>query len=55
MDDYSRYIIAWKFIATISASDVKETLDMAVKKTGVNKAHVNHKPRLLSDNGPCYL
>jgi len=55
MDDFSRYIIAWKLFATMSASDVKETLDMAVKKTGVNKVHVRHKPRLLSDNGPCYL
>lgn len=55
MDDYSRYIISWKLFTTMSAGDVKETLDMAVEKTGVSKVHVRHRPRLLSDNGPCYL
>lgn len=55
MDDYSRYILSWKLFSTMSADDVKETLDMAVTKTGVTKIHVRHRPRLLSDNGPCYL
>ncbi len=39
----------------LSADDVKKTLDMAVTKTGGTKVHVRHRPRLLSDNGPCYL
>jgi len=39
----------------MSADDVIETLNMAVEKNGVTKVHVRHKPRLLSDNGPCYL
>ena len=55
MDDYSRYIISWKLFGTMSADDVKQTLDLAVEKTGVDKAHVRHRPRLLSDNGPCYI
>ncbi len=55
MDDYSRYIIAWKLCSTMSATDVKETLDKAVEVTGVDRVKVRHKPRLLSDNGPCYL
>lgn len=55
MDDYSRYILSWKLFSTMSADDVKETLDMAVTSTGVMKVHVRHRPRLLSDNGPCYL
>ena len=55
MDDYSRYILSWKLFSTMSADAVKETLDMAVTKTGVTKVHVRHRPRLLSDNGPCYL
>ena len=55
MDDYSRYIIAWKLCSTMSATDVKETLDKAVEITGVDRVKVRHKPRLLSDNGPCYL
>ena len=35
--------------------NVKGTLDEAVKNTGVNHIRVKHRPRLLSDNGPCYL
>jgi len=55
LDDYSRYIIAWKLFKTMSANDVKELLDLALAKTGVSKVAVRHRPRLLSDNGPCYL
>jgi transposase InsO family protein len=39
----------------MAASDVQETLEMALKKTGLQKARVGHRPRLLSDNGPAYL
>ena len=39
----------------MTALDVKDTLDEAIKNTGVNHVQVRHKPRLLSDNGPCYL
>jgi len=35
--------------------DVKELLDLAINVTGINRIHVKLKPRLLSDNGPCYL
>jgi transposase InsO family protein len=55
MDDYSRYILSWKLFPTMSATDVQETLDMALQKAGVDKIKVRLKPRLLSDNGPCYL
>ena len=55
LDDYSRYILAWKLTATMGATDVKETLDAAIDYTGVSQVPVQHRPRLLSDNGPCYL
>lgn len=55
MDDYSRYILAWKLCKTMSADDVKQTLDIALEKTGIDKVNVVRKPRLLSDNGPCYI
>ena len=55
LDDYSRYIIAWKLFTSMTASDVKELLDMAIAKTKTSSVSVRHKPRLLSDNGPCYL
>ena len=55
IDDYSRYIISWKLFATMSSTDVQETLDMALEKTGAHKIKIRLRPRLLSDNGPCYL
>ncbi len=55
LDDYSRYIIAWKLSATMAATDVEETLDQALAATGVQSVPVRHRPRLLSDNGPAYV
>ncbi len=54
LDDYSRYIIAWRLCTSMSASDVSDTLDDALSFTGLDEVKINHKPRLLSDNGPCY-
>jgi transposase InsO family protein len=55
LDDYSRYVIAWKLFPTMGAGDVKELLDLAVERSGTSQVAVRHRPRLLSDNGPCYL
>jgi len=55
LDDYSRYIIAWKLSPTMGERDVEETLELALQKTGLEQARVRHRPRLLSDNGPAYL
>lgn len=55
LDDYSRYIVAWKLAKSMAADDVKDTLDLAIEKTGVGKIKVRHRPRLLSDNGACYI
>jgi putative transposase len=55
LDDFSRYIIAWKLFQTMSAGDVKEVLDLARARTGIDQVKVSLKPRLLSDNGPCYI
>ena len=55
LDDHSRYIISWKLFSSMTSGDVKETLDMAIAKTGVDKVKVKNRPRLLSDNGPCYI
>ena len=55
LDDYSRYILAWKVSTTMNAEDVKDTLEMALDHSGLSMARVRHRPRLLSDNGPAYL
>ncbi len=55
LDDFSRYIIAWRLCKTMSASDVSATLRDALQATGFVRVGVRHRPRLLSDNGPCYI
>lgn len=55
LDDYSRYIIAWKLCSTMKTSDVKDTLDLALQASGCDQVTVAHKPRLLSDNGSSYI
>ena len=55
LDDYSRYIIAWKLCTTMKAGDVTDTLDLALQASGCDQATVLHKPRLLSDNGSSYI
>lgn len=55
LDDFSRYILAWRVFTSMNAFDVQETLDAALAKTNLEKVKVRHRPRLLSDNGPCYL
>ncbi len=55
LDDYSRFILAWQLSPTMAATDVQETLEKALKYSGLARARVRHRPRLLSDNGPAYL
>ncbi|NIV16998.1 MAG: IS3 family transposase, partial [Woeseiaceae bacterium] len=55
LDDYSRYIIAWKLCTTMKAGDVTATLKLALDASGCDRANVAHKPRLLSDNGSSYI
>ena len=49
LDDFSRYLIAWKLCPTMKVDDVTATLDLALKASGLDQAKVIH-PRLLSDN-----
>jgi len=55
LDDYARYIIAWKLCTTMRAEDVTETLTLALQASGCDRADVAHRPRLLSDNGSSYV
>jgi putative transposase len=55
LDDFSRYIIAWKLCTTMKAEDVTDTLQLALTASGCDQARVAHKPRLLSDNGSSYV
>jgi len=55
LDDFSRYIIAWKLCTTMKSGDVTDTLDLALQASGCDRPTVLHKPRLLSDNGSSYI
>lgn len=39
----------------MKVDDVTGTLDLALAASGCDKVKVEHWPRLLSDNGPCYV
>jgi transposase InsO family protein len=55
LDDFSRYIIAWRLCRTLTARDVSATLQEALEATGLDHVGIRRRPRLLSDNGPCYV
>lgn len=53
LDDFSRYVVAFKLCTTMKAHDVTDTLAMALKASGLENAQ--QRPRLLSDNGSSYI
>lgn len=55
LDDYSRKILAWRLCTQMTAEEVTMTLDEAIAATGVKAESIVRRPRLLSDNGPCYI
>ena len=55
LDDFSRYIVAWKLCTNMRAEDVTATLDLALKASGLDQAKLTDRPRLLSDNGSSYV
>ncbi|WP_147115163.1 IS3 family transposase [Tateyamaria sp. syn59] len=55
LDDYSRYVVAWRLCTTMKAADVTATLEDALAASGCDRAIVAHRPRLLSDNGSSYI
>src|SRR5260221_10470263 len=55
LDDFSRYIVAWKLCTSMRAADVTATLDLALQASGLDQADLDRRPRLLSDNGPSYV
>jgi transposase InsO family protein len=52
LDDYSRYIVHWKLCKNMKREDAEETMQEAVGKRKIKKKDA---PRLLSDNGPCFI
>jgi len=52
MDDYSRYIISWELCSSMTSKDAERSIHRALMSSGMN---INNPPRLLSDNGSCYI
>ncbi len=52
LDDYSRFIIAWDLLPKMKAEDARTTVDKAIINAGLSQ---NRMPKLLSDNGSCYI
>lgn len=52
LDDHSRFIIAWDLCENMQAPDAQKTVDKAMLYSRLDK---NNMPRLLSDNGPCFI
>jgi len=52
LDDYSRFIIHWQLCPTMKETDVEDTINAAMMKSNLKS---NEKPKLLSDNGSCYV
>jgi transposase InsO family protein len=55
MDDYSRFILAWKLQKDMSANSLIEVVQEAVDATGMTDVPVEDRTRLLSDNGAGYI
>jgi len=55
MDDYSRFILAWKLQKDMSANSLVEVIQDAVDATGMTDVPLKDRTRLLSDNGAGYV
>ena len=55
MDDYSRYILAWRLQRDMISDSLIEVVQEAVDKTGMTDVPIADRTRLLSDNGSGYV
>jgi transposase InsO family protein len=55
LDDYSRFILAWRLQPDMTAVSLIEVVQEAVEATGMAEVPLRDRTSLLSDNGPGYL
>jgi len=55
MDDYSRFILAWKLQQDMTSNSLIEVVQLAIDATGMTQVPVADRTRLLSDNGSGYV
>jgi len=52
LDDYSRYIVHWELCKQMQSTDAERVVRAALLKADLDK---ENRPRLLSDNGSCFI
>jgi transposase InsO family protein len=55
MDDFSRFILAWKLQRDMTSDSFIDVVQDAVDLTGMTEIPMEDRTRLLSDNGPGYV
>lgn len=55
LDDFSRKIIAWKLMTSMTADDFSWAVEAACKKAGLSNAGPFVMPKLVSDRGPALI
>ena len=55
MDDFSRFILAWRLQVDMTSRSLIEVVQDAVDLTGMTDVEVEDRTRLLSDNGSGYV
>ena len=55
MDDFSRFIIAWRLQTDMTSDSFIEVVQDAVDLTGMTNVPWDHRTKLLSDNGSGYI
>jgi putative transposase len=55
MDDYSRFIIAWRLQRDMSADSLIEVIQEAIDATGMTDVPIKDRTKLLSDNGAGFI
>lgn len=55
LDDYSRFILAWRLQTDMTATSLIEVAQEAVALTGMTKVPVVDRTALLTEHGPGYL
>lgn len=55
MDDYSRFIIAWRLQRDMSSGSLIEVIQEAIDATGMTNVPIKDRTKLLSDNGAGFI
>ena len=55
LDDYSRKILAWMLLPSMTAGDFSSVVELAVENSGLEKQGLYRMPKLVSDRGPALI